>query len=521
MDSRKRLDEMKKFLSVMDESIPKSTMYALVQKSDNKIVKKGSAGAMRKLRKAEPEKYFVGNTPGGEVGDIFGGPNPSKVREATETDSMMSSIKPKRIWWENDPQVLMSHIYWLQHEIPPTNEEAFARNWNRVVDQLSAEYPPPDSWENPIKVGGDASEIEEERGINDMRDDASDWRDDELPTYEIVAKWQGDPELEVVDEADDLEEAEYLAREYRMAYGNSASIRIRSTNPAMTLRDEDAVFEGVAWKDIKLDKLAESILSEDYGPIKFTRRSLADWLNSQADGASGYTPHPQPFVPSELPQEMVNKINADIAKDEWEEYDIIADYLDEYGIEFGVTECMEEVHCADCDCDPCECPEDAWDAEDYAEDYDEINLQAFDRDMSDTAPMSDDYDFYESNDHGRGFWETATVFGTDQDGGSREFEIEFHVFDNKVDDIDWPDQNDLMAQGIYYDEEDIISQLNDRIEVTEARIPKNKDDDPDAMVDLGDDDDLEYGYGAPDEDLSDLGIDFEDYNDDDLGFRFD
>jgi len=72
----------------------------------------------------------------------------------SETNDVMRSIKPQNIWWENDPEVLMSFIYWKRSQLPP-NDKAGA--WNSIVKALSKNNPPPADWVNPMPVeeGGD------------------------------------------------------------------------------------------------------------------------------------------------------------------------------------------------------------------------------------------------------------------------------------------------------------------------------------------------------------------------------
>ena len=72
----------------------------------------------------------------------------------TTTHDAMSKLKPQSIWWENDPEDLMSFIYWKRSQLPP-NDTVGA--WNSIVKALSKTNPPPADWVNPMPVeeGGD------------------------------------------------------------------------------------------------------------------------------------------------------------------------------------------------------------------------------------------------------------------------------------------------------------------------------------------------------------------------------
>jgi len=62
-------------------------------------------------------------------------------------------IKPKERWWENTPEELMIHVFWLKGETPPSKfdgGDSYIKNWNVVVDNLSKQFPPPSDWVNPM-----------------------------------------------------------------------------------------------------------------------------------------------------------------------------------------------------------------------------------------------------------------------------------------------------------------------------------------------------------------------------------
>ena len=65
-------------------------------------------------------------------------------------DVLVEGIKPKNKWWENDPKELMSHVYWLRGQLPPSHGDSYIKSWNKIVSQLSKEFPPPADWKNPM-----------------------------------------------------------------------------------------------------------------------------------------------------------------------------------------------------------------------------------------------------------------------------------------------------------------------------------------------------------------------------------
>jgi len=59
----------------LTEAIQLSTSYKIVRKEDNVIISQGSKKqmliALKKLNKDAPGKYYLGNSPGKTIGDVF------------------------------------------------------------------------------------------------------------------------------------------------------------------------------------------------------------------------------------------------------------------------------------------------------------------------------------------------------------------------------------------------------------------------------------------------------------------
>jgi hypothetical protein len=81
-----------------------------------------------------------------------------KVEEARdikfpkEEDGKTMGIYPMNVWWKNDHEDLMRHVYWLKGQMAPSRPSAYAKNWNNIVKQLSAKFPPPAEWVNPVEA---------------------------------------------------------------------------------------------------------------------------------------------------------------------------------------------------------------------------------------------------------------------------------------------------------------------------------------------------------------------------------
>ena len=48
-------------------------------------------------------------------------------------------------WWEIQPKEVMSRVYWLKDQLPPTGSKG-RRAWKNIVRQLIVKYPPPDDY---------------------------------------------------------------------------------------------------------------------------------------------------------------------------------------------------------------------------------------------------------------------------------------------------------------------------------------------------------------------------------------
>ena len=87
-----------------------------------------------------------------------------KVEEGSFTDKPMPKIDygpkgkglnlyPQTEWWKNDPDDLMSFVYWKKNQLPPSKETGqFQNQWQNIVNQLSQSNPPPADWVNPVEV---------------------------------------------------------------------------------------------------------------------------------------------------------------------------------------------------------------------------------------------------------------------------------------------------------------------------------------------------------------------------------
>lgn len=65
-----------------------------------------------------------------------------------------SAFPNMKEWWNEDPKDIMDFAYWRKRQMPPSDENLYAKNWNKLVKSLSAKNPPPAGWENPISAPG-------------------------------------------------------------------------------------------------------------------------------------------------------------------------------------------------------------------------------------------------------------------------------------------------------------------------------------------------------------------------------
>lgn len=52
-------------------------------------------------------------------------------------------LYPQNEWWKNDPAELLTHIYWLQGKVPPSNPSKRAKAWKDLVTQMNSNYKAP------------------------------------------------------------------------------------------------------------------------------------------------------------------------------------------------------------------------------------------------------------------------------------------------------------------------------------------------------------------------------------------
>jgi len=116
-------------------------------------------------------------------------------------NNILSSLKPQSIWWENDPEDLMTFIYWKRNQLPP-NDTAGA--WNSIVKALSKKNPPPADWVNPMPVEEGGDRHAERDWVNTIKQDAG-IGDDGPGYYDDLSSGMSleDPKEKPAPEADD------------------------------------------------------------------------------------------------------------------------------------------------------------------------------------------------------------------------------------------------------------------------------------------------------------------------------
>ena len=176
------------------------------------------------------EAAFVENVNEAEECDICDDckcdPCECEKEDVNEADDSFMGIRPQNVWWENDPDDLMSYLYWKKSQLPPSKETGeFQKNWQNIVDQLSRSNPPPADWVNPyaLEEGGDRHA--EHDWIKTMKKDAG--MDTEPGYADDLAGGLSleDPEEEQEDDADDFFSYRSKQKRTEMKEGHIKTLR--------------------------------------------------------------------------------------------------------------------------------------------------------------------------------------------------------------------------------------------------------------------------------------------------------
>jgi len=58
------------------------------------------------------------------------------------------------VWWEYEPEDIMTYVYWHQGKLPPTGPQ-FDKEWNNIVKQLHARHPIPADAHGKVDMDAD------------------------------------------------------------------------------------------------------------------------------------------------------------------------------------------------------------------------------------------------------------------------------------------------------------------------------------------------------------------------------
>ena len=73
------------------------------------------------------------------------------IAESPESDSTLKSLRIRvrgeefpdlKVWWEYEPEDIMTYVYWHQKQLPPTGAK-FDKEWASIVKQLHSRHPIP------------------------------------------------------------------------------------------------------------------------------------------------------------------------------------------------------------------------------------------------------------------------------------------------------------------------------------------------------------------------------------------
>lgn len=62
----------------------------------------------------------------------------------------MNEFPDLKKWYNYRPEQIMSFVYWLKRQIPPSDKKKWEKNWNDLKKQLKTKYPPPSSYKEGL-----------------------------------------------------------------------------------------------------------------------------------------------------------------------------------------------------------------------------------------------------------------------------------------------------------------------------------------------------------------------------------
>jgi len=74
-----------------------------------------------------------------------------KINEGPGNDPLLKSLRTRipgekfpelNVWWEYEPEDIMTYVYWHQGQLPPTGPK-FDKEWTNIVKQLHSKHPIP------------------------------------------------------------------------------------------------------------------------------------------------------------------------------------------------------------------------------------------------------------------------------------------------------------------------------------------------------------------------------------------
>jgi len=65
--------------------------------------------------------------------------NEAPIAKVTDGDPFPTMSK----WWTYPKEKLMSFVYWAQRQLPPSDENDYEENWQKVKAHLTIKFPPP------------------------------------------------------------------------------------------------------------------------------------------------------------------------------------------------------------------------------------------------------------------------------------------------------------------------------------------------------------------------------------------
>ena len=74
------------------------------------------------------------------------------IREEIQLIKEGSGFPDMTKWWKEDPKDVMSFVYFLQKQVPPSNQKKWDEAWKSISAQLNKKHPAPKGWDKKNEI---------------------------------------------------------------------------------------------------------------------------------------------------------------------------------------------------------------------------------------------------------------------------------------------------------------------------------------------------------------------------------